>query len=106
MRAVLRERELAIADLKHVGIVPVAGAGVTLQTGLVAGDRVNAVPIRSDVARRPPQVAANRWSPLPHRVPSVLAKREDDGPSGRLESLVHLGVGSLHQPHLRGLVAG
>jgi hypothetical protein len=55
MRAVLLERELAVAHFEHVRIVPVSGTGVSLQAGLLAGDIVDAVPVGLDVARRPPQ---------------------------------------------------
>ena len=104
--AILGQRELAVAHFKHVGIVPVAGAGIGFEALLLAEDGVDAVPVGIDVAGGAPQVAAQRGRPLPDRIPAVLAEREDDRPAGGLQRLAHLVVGGDHEAHLRGLVVG
>ena len=98
--------EFAVADFEHVGIVPMAGAGVGFEALLLAEDGVDAVPVGIDVAGGAPEVAAERGRPLPHGVPAVLAEREDDGAAGGLEGFAHFVVGGHHEAHLLGLVVG
>ena len=68
--AVFGERQLAVADFEHVGVVPVAGAGVAGESGLLAGDVVDALPAGFDVAGGAPEVAAELRGPTPTGNPS------------------------------------
>jgi len=104
--AVFSEAELAVADFKHVGVVPVAGAGVAGEAGLLLEQVVDAVPVGLDVAGGAPEVAAEGGRPLPDRIPPVLAEGKDDGAAGGFERLGHLVIGCDHEAHLRGAVVG
>ena len=98
---VLVVAHLAVPDFEHVGIVPVAGAGVFFEAVLVEADDGHSVVPVADVARRAPQVAPDRRSPLPHALEAVLAQAVNDGPPRARQGVVHLLVRGLH---LGGLI--
>ena len=80
--AVFVEGELAVADLEHVGVVPVAGGGVLGEAGLAEADPGHAVVAGVDVVGGAPEVGADRRAPLPYGVAAVLAEAVDDGAAG------------------------
>src|ERR1019366_2399245 len=91
--AIFSQCEPAVANLEHVGIVPVAGAGVFGEACILIDDVDDAHPVGPDVAGGAPEVAAERRSPLPRSVQAVLAKGVNDGAAGGLEGFAHLDVG-------------
>ena len=101
MGQVLVVAHLAVPDLEHVGIVPVAGSGIFFQPVLVEPNDRHAIVAVADIAGRAPQIASHRCSPSPDRLEAVLAQTVDDGPPGALQSVVHFRVGGLH---LGGLI--
>src|ERR1700761_8002789 len=87
-----------------------ARARVFGQPILLADYVVDTLPAGFNISGSAPEVAAKRRRPLPGRVPSILAKREDDGAAGfrgsRFQRFAHLFVSSNHQLHLLGFVDG
>src|SRR6185437_8873302 len=77
----------AVADLEHVGIVPVTRTGESFQAILAKTDGNHAVVIVGDVASCAPQVRAHRSSPLPHHTAPM--NTEYDGPPGTHQSIMH-----------------
>ncbi len=104
--AVLVERELAVADLKHVGVVPVAGGGVLGEAGLAEADPGHAVVAGVDVVGGAPEVGADLRPPLPYGVPAILAEAVDHGAAGGEDGLMHLLVGGAHHGVLFGEIVG
>src|SRR5450432_1666161 len=87
----------AVADLQHVGVVPVADAGVLLAAGLeLEADVVHGLPTVVDVAGGAPQIAADFVAPLANIQVAVLAKAVDNGAAGVRQRIPHLGVGGGH----------
>jgi len=56
--------------------------------------------------RGAPQICADRGTPLPNSIRSVLAQRVNDGAASGAKRPPHLGVRGLHQARLLGLVIG
>ncbi len=94
VRAVLGVRHAAVADLQHVGVVPVAGARMGGEREVLLEDRQHRTPAVADVTGGPPQVADVR-RPLPRLVLAPFADAVDDGPPGRLEGVAHGAVALL-----------
>ncbi len=93
--AVLVVGHVAVADLQHVGVVPVARAGVGRSRNLLLDIADHALPRVADVAGGAPQIAAHLRSPLLHAAHAVLAEAVDDGASRRLQRVAHLLVDRL-----------
>ena len=91
--AVLGVGHAAVADLEHVGIVPVARAGILLAAVLVEADVGHGVPAVADVAGCPPQVAAHTGAPLADVEHSILAETVHHRPARRAQREAHLLVG-------------
>ena len=89
MRHVLGVRHPSVAHLEHVRIVPCVRARVFLEADLLVEDREHRLPGVADVARRPPELAAHKTSPLPGLVLTPLAKAEHDRPARRGERVAH-----------------
>src|SRR4029077_8929959 len=92
---------VAVTDFEHVGIVPVAGAGVLLDAVLGARNEVHVVIVVGNVVRGAPGIAADRGAPFPDFAQAILAEAKDDRAAGFDESFVHPLV---DLPHLLGLV--
>ena len=105
VRAVFIGVHAAVADLQHVGVVPVARTGVRRNSDLAEADLVHGIPGVADVARRPPQVAADLGSPRPDIRQAVLAQAVDDGPARMGKRIPHHLVDAL-LVRLRDLVDG
>eukprot|EP00047_Mylnosiga_fluctuans_P013779 m.33326 g.33326 ORF g.33326 m.33326 type:complete len:338 (-) comp5092_c0_seq1:211-1224(-) len=91
MRLVLLERHPAIANLEHVGVVPVPGARLAPEERVFvcAGD--HALPVITDIASRPPAVT-DRAGPECREVLAPLAERVEDRPAGLVERIAHDGI--------------
>ena len=96
MRPIFRVAHTPVADLEHVGIVPVPGACVWLKRILAESDARHRLPRVADVAGRAPEIPTDRRRPRPHVVPAVLTQTEYDWPSRRLQRVAHLLVDGLH----------
>lgn len=108
MRARLGEREAAVADFKHVGIVPVAGTGelveavgadvvdktvLEIEEPLPAGFPAFATIVGVvDVTGGAPEMA-DVGGPLPRLVLAPLADRKNHRPAGGEERVAHARVG-------------
>src|SRR5208337_1613448 len=86
----------AVADLQHVRIVPVSGAGVFRDRGLRIDNFHHALVGVVDIAGGAPQIAADERSPLPHVGAAVLAEAVDDGAIGGAQRVAHLLVHGAH----------
>src|SRR5216684_1584153 len=100
VRAVLGGDHAAVADFEHIGIIPVARAGVGFQANLQvqnlreAKATLLAFPTVGDVASGAPEVA-NVSGPEPRLVRAPLAEAENNGAARGLQSVAHGGVGGL-----------
>ena len=63
VRAVLIGRHAAVADLQHVGIIPVPGFGIGGDLELAEANAVHGLPAVADIAGRAPQIAARFLAP-------------------------------------------
>ena len=95
MRARFGCAQARVADFEHVGIVPVAGAGVLLQTHLqlqnkLPAERVSALAIVAihDVAGGAPQMT-DVFGPGPGLGVAPFAQAEDDRPAGGVDRITH-----------------
>ena len=95
----------AVADFEHVGVVPVAGAAVLCDVGLLVGDEDHLAVGVVDVVGGAPHLAADGGAKLPGFVEAVLAEAVEDGAVGGLEGVAHLAVGGEHEVIRRGDVA-
>ena len=73
VRTVLIESEFPIADLQHIGIVPMPWSGILREARLSPADQRNAIEAWADVAGSAPKIAADLRGPLPAGVVPVLA---------------------------------
>ena len=76
VRPALAGGELAVRDLQHVGIVPVARARVRMERALATEDRHDARPVRMDVPAGAPEMT-HRAGPGPRVRPAPFADRKD-----------------------------
>ena len=108
MGDVLVVGKFAITDFEHVGIVPVARASESGETGLFTTDEDSCGRSWGDMSPVVRQRLALTDGPHgPDRVPSILAKAIDDGPSSFGERLMHELVGVAHHlVLLRDVVGG
>src|SRR5215471_13103362 len=90
MRDVLRSAHAAIANLEHVGIVPLPGTGMRRQIALRESDIGHGVPGIANVAGGAPEIARYRGPPFLHFVAAVLAKAVNDRAAGRANCFAHL----------------
>src|SRR5258708_21116794 len=87
---ILIQRHSTVADLQHVGIIPMSRAGKASQSSL-AETNLNHLVVRvSDISRGAPKVAANSRAPLPHRIVSVLAETVHNWAAGAAQRVSHL----------------
>src|SRR5215472_13433324 len=96
MGAVFIGAHAAVADLKHVRIVPVSRAGVFGDSGLRICDLHHALVGVIDVAGGAPEVAAGFIAPCPNIVAAVLAQAVHDGAVGGVQRFAHLLVHGTH----------
>src|SRR5689334_11942673 len=87
---------MAVADLQHVGIVPMAWFCIGRQLILSKPYPRHRIPGVAYIAGRSPQVAANVGAPFPNVQAAILAKAVYDGTPGRLKSVAHLLIDSRH----------
>src|SRR5215467_1292278 len=81
----------AIANLKHVGIIPMSRAGEFLEAVLTEADHRHAVIVIADVSSRAPEVPRLR-TPNPWCFHSPVAYAEDHGAFRLRESFAEFGV--------------
>ncbi len=93
---VLRPIHAAVADLQHVRIVPVAGAGEGAETGLLEADPGHRGVVICDVASGAPGVAADRGTPAPNGLPAAVGEREHNRTAGVDQGVVHGAVDLFH----------
>src|SRR5260370_5469024 len=86
----------AVADLKHVRIVPMSRSGKARQTCLPKTNRLHPRVMVVNVASGTPEIAAYACAPLPHGVVAVLAEAVDDWTAGAAQGIAHLDVGVHH----------
>ena len=77
MRLVALERQAAVADLEHVGVVPMPRRRVLPQLDVVLVDELDPSPIGIDVGRGAPKIARAR-APLVGLIEPPFAYREGD----------------------------
>src|SRR5207248_11308490 len=77
-----------VAELQHVGVVPVARAGNAGVAGVRVDDRLHPGPVRADVPGGTPEVAHAR-GPVPRLVLAPLADAVHDRAVGRGERVTH-----------------
>src|SRR5712691_7901956 len=98
--AIFRRGHAAVTDFEHIGIIPVAWPGVSLQANLQienlreAKVAFLAFPAIGDVAGGAPKVA-DVFCPKPGLVGAPLAEAENNGTAGGFQGVAHGGVGSL-----------
>src|SRR5438445_26625 len=96
MRFVFVGCHAAVTDLEHIRIVPMTGRRERCMVVLAKSDPRHRVPSISDIARRPPKVAANVGSPFPDVQTPVLAKAVNDRTARFEECITHLLLDSGH----------
>src|SRR5207237_1580043 len=84
MRAALVSGQLAVANLEHVGVVPVIWSSERMELGLTIEDRDDARPLGLNVPARAPEMT-ELTGPFPRARTSPLADRQDDWPPGGAE---------------------
>ena len=72
MAAVLFGGQIAVADLEHIRVVPVALAGILEEIDIDFVYAENRLPVCLDIGRRAPKVACRR-APAPRKVSAPLA---------------------------------
>src|SRR5215831_18977811 len=92
----------AIADLEHVGIVPMSRAGIARDIDLTEAYGRHAEVAVGNVLGGTPEVAAHRGAPLPDIVLAILTQAVDDGPAGLEKRCVHLLIRLDHHLMSRG----
>src|ERR1700751_3240012 len=81
----------AVADLKHVGIVPMSRTGELLEPVLAEADHGHAIVVIADVSCRAPEVPGMR-APSPWCLHSPVAYAEDHGAFRLREGVAKFGV--------------
>src|SRR3984957_19804402 len=90
MRSVFIRCHAAVADFKHIGIVPMAWPGVSGNIKLSKTKSIHRSPVILDVASSAPQVTTYIRPPFPDISNSVFAKTVNDRPSSSRQSITHL----------------